>query len=78
MADPADTNSLLELWSRGEAAAGDTLLRRFYDELLKNYHIIGTPGEGFGAAGEGFFRMTAFASRENTIKAMERIQKGSI
>ena len=51
---------------------------RFYDELLKNYHIIGTPGEGFGAAGEGFFRMTAFASRENTIKAMERIQKGSV
>ena len=33
MADPADTNSLLQLWSRGEAAAGDTLLRRFYDEL---------------------------------------------
>jgi len=51
---------------------------RFYDELLRNYHIIGTPGEGFGAAGEGFFRMTAFASRENTIKAMERIQKGSV
>ncbi len=51
---------------------------RFYDELLRNYHIIGTPGEGFGAAGEGFFRMTAFATRENTIKAMERIQKGSV
>ena len=51
---------------------------RFYDELLKNYHIIGTPGEGFGAAGEGFFRMTAFATRENTIKAMGRIQKGSV
>ncbi len=51
---------------------------RFYDELLRNYHIIGTPGEGFGAAGEGFFRMTAFATRENTIKAMERIQKGSL
>ncbi|NLI53020.1 MAG: LL-diaminopimelate aminotransferase [Clostridiales bacterium] len=49
---------------------------RFFDELLKNYHIIGTPGEGFGAAGEGFFRMTAFATRENTIEAMERIQKG--
>ncbi len=49
---------------------------RFFDELLKNYHIIGTPGEGFGAAGEGFFRMTAFASRENTIEAMERIKKG--
>ncbi|MBK9655053.1 MAG: sigma-70 family RNA polymerase sigma factor [Rhodanobacteraceae bacterium] len=33
MSDPADTNSLLALWSRGEAAAGDALLRRFYDEL---------------------------------------------
>ncbi|MEA4870764.1 MAG: LL-diaminopimelate aminotransferase [Christensenella sp.] len=51
---------------------------KFYDELLSRYHIIGTPGEGFGAAGEGFFRMTAFATRENTITAMERIQKGSI
>ncbi|MCE5189329.1 MAG: LL-diaminopimelate aminotransferase [Eubacteriales bacterium] len=51
---------------------------RFYDELLQHYHIIGTPGEGFGAAGEGYFRMTAFATRENTIEAMERIQKGSI
>ena len=51
---------------------------RFYDELLRNYHIIGTPGEGFGAAGEGFFRMTAFATRENTVKAMKRIQKGSV
>lgn len=51
---------------------------RFYDELLSRCHIIGTPGEGFGAAGEGFFRMTAFATRENTIKAMERIQKGSV
>lgn len=51
---------------------------RFYDELLSRCHIIGTPGAGFGAAGEGFFRMTAFATRENTIKAMERIQKGSV
>ena len=51
---------------------------RFYDELLSNYHIIGTPGEGFGAAGEGYFRMTAFATRENTLEAMERIQKGSL
>ena len=51
---------------------------KFYDELLSQYHIIGTPGEGFGAAGEGYFRMTAFATRESTIKAMERIQKGSV
>ena len=51
---------------------------RFYDELLSRHHIIGTPGEGFGAAGEGYFRMTAFATRENTLEAMERIQRGSL
>lgn len=51
---------------------------KFFDELLSHYNIIGTPGEGFGAAGRGFFRMTAFATRENTLLAMERIQKGSV
>ena len=49
---------------------------RFYDELLERHHIVGTPGAGFGRAGEGYFRMTAFATRENTIRAMERIRKG--
>ena len=49
---------------------------KFYDELLDRCHVIGTPGAGFGAAGEGYFRMTAFASRDNTIRAMERICKG--
>ena len=48
----------------------------FYDELLDRCHIIGTPGAGFGKAGEGYFRMTAFATRENTIRAMERIKGG--
>lgn len=47
---------------------------RFFDELLHSYNIIGTPGAGFGAHGEGFFRMTAFASRENTLKAMSRLE----
>ncbi len=51
---------------------------KFYDELLHQYNIIGTPGAGFGAAGEGYLRMTAFASRENTVKAMERIKKGGV
>ncbi len=45
---------------------------KFFDTLLETKQIVGTPGAGFGAAGEGFFRMTAFASRENTVKAMER------
>ncbi|MDL2257820.1 LL-diaminopimelate aminotransferase [Eubacteriales bacterium OttesenSCG-928-K08] len=45
----------------------------FFDELLKTKQIVGTPGAGFGNAGEGYFRMTAFASRENTKRAVERI-----
>lgn len=46
----------------------------FFDELLTKSHIVGTPGSGFGAAGEGFFRLSAFNSRENTVTAIERIQ----
>ena len=49
----------------------------FFDELLTRYHIIATPGAGFGRSGEGYLRMTAFASRANTIRAMDRIRKGS-
>lgn len=48
----------------------------FFDDLLRKHHIVGTPGAGFGKAGEGYFRMTAFATRENTVRAMERILKG--
>ena len=48
----------------------------FFDELLRKHHIVGTPGAGFGKAGEGYFRMTDFATRENTVRAMERILKG--
>lgn len=47
---------------------------RFFDELLEQYQIVGTPGAGFGRAGEGYFRMTAFATRDNTVRAMQRIQ----
>lgn len=49
---------------------------RFFDELLERHHIVATPGAGFGRAGEGYLRMTAFATRENTLRAMERIRKG--
>ncbi len=45
----------------------------FFDELLRTKQIVGTPGAGFGNAGEGYFRMTAFATRENTERAMARI-----
>ena len=47
----------------------------FFDELLTKYNIVGTPGVGFGPNGEGYFRLTAFGSRENTIEAMKRLSK---
>ena len=50
-------------------------LATIFDQLLEKSHIVGTPGSGFGAAGEGFFRLSAFNSRENTERAIERIQK---
>ena len=46
----------------------------FFDKLLKEYNIVGTPGSGFGPSGEGYFRLTAFATRENTIEAMNRLK----
>jgi LL-diaminopimelate aminotransferase len=45
----------------------------FFDKLLQGCHVVGTPGSGFGAAGEGYFRISAFNSRENVLEAMERI-----
>lgn len=47
----------------------------FFDYLLKEIHVVGTPGAGFGNNGEGFFRLTAFGNRERTVEAMERIKK---
>ena len=47
----------------------------FFDFLLEKLAVVGTPGAGFGAMGEGYFRLSAFGSRENTIEAMERIEK---
>jgi len=47
----------------------------FFDKLLSEYNIVGTPGSGFGPSGEGYFRLTAFGSRENTIEAINRIRK---
>lgn len=45
----------------------------FFDKLLQTAHVVGTPGAGFGAAGEGYFRISAFNSRENVEEAMIRI-----
>lgn len=46
----------------------------FFDHLLENANVVGTPGAGFGPSGEGYFRLTAFGSYENTVKALERIK----
>ena len=46
----------------------------FFDHLLQKCHVVGTPGSGFGAAGEGYFRLSAFNSVENTEAALKRIQ----
>ena len=47
----------------------------FFDYLLENANVVGTPGSGFGPSGEGHFRLTAFGSYENTVEAIDRIKK---
>ena len=47
----------------------------FFDLLLNEANVVGTPGEGFGENGAGYFRLTSFGDRENTIEAVERIKK---
>ena len=54
---------------------GELTSWEFFDQLLQKSHIVGTPGSGFGASGEGYFRLSAFNSLENTQTAIERIQK---
>ena len=46
----------------------------FFDYLLKNANVVGTPGSGFGSHGEGYFRLTALGTYENTLKAIDRIK----
>lgn len=46
----------------------------FFDYLLENANVVGTPGSGFGPSGEGYFRLTAFGSYENTVEAINRIK----
>ncbi len=47
----------------------------FFDYLLETANVVGTPGSGFGPSGEGYFRLTAFGTYENTLAALERIKK---
>jgi len=48
---------------------------QFFDKLLQGANVVGTPGSGFGAAGEGYFRLSAFNSRANVEEAITRIRK---
>ena len=47
----------------------------FFDRLLTECNVVGTPGSGFGPSGEGFFRLSAFGNRNNVMEAVERIRK---
>lgn len=48
---------------------------KFFDELLHKCHVAGTPGSGFGPSGEGYIRLTAFNTYENTVEAVKRIRE---
>jgi LL-diaminopimelate aminotransferase len=47
---------------------------QFFDRLLNQAHVVGTPGAGFGSCGEGYFRLSAFGLRENVEEAIARIK----
>lgn len=63
------------LWVK---APGGMSSWEFFDRLLTDCHVVGTPGVGFGDAGEGFLRLTAFNSCENTLEAVNRLKSFSI
>jgi LL-diaminopimelate aminotransferase len=47
----------------------------FFDKLLNECHVVGTPGSGFGPSGEGYFRLSAFGDKEKVVEAVDRIKK---
>ena len=49
----------------------------FFDRLLERANVVGTPGAGFGPSGEGYFRLSAFNSREKVEEAIDRITRAS-
>ena len=59
------------LWAKTPAGLGSW---QFFDKLLNEAHVVGTPGVGFGPSGEGYLRLTAFGQREDTLEAVERIK----
>jgi len=78
-----DTLTELGIWFAGGINSPYVWLRcpnnmkswDYFDYLLEEANIVGTPGTGFGEGGEGYFRLTAFGSRENVIEAMDRLRK---
>ena len=76
----SETLSNLNIWFTGGENSPYIWLKcpnnmsswEFFDYLLSNAGIVGTPGTGFGSNGEGFFRLTAFGNRDNVIKAMQK------
>lgn len=63
------------IWLR---TPGNMTSWEFFDYLLENVNVVGTPGSGFGPHGEHYFRLTAFGSRENTIEAVDRIKTAEL
>ena len=65
------------VWLRvpdGFAQAGESASWAFFDKLLNDIYVVGTPGVGFGGSGEGYFRLTAFGSPEDTREAAARLR----
>ncbi len=60
------------LWVKNPAGISSW---KFFEQMLYEAHVVGTPGVGFGPSGEGYLRLTAFGDRENCIEAMKRIKK---
>ena len=77
----AKTMDELGIWYTGGINSPYIWLRcgmdswEFFDKLLNEIQVAGTPGSGFGKCGEGFFRLTAFNTHENTLEAMRRFKK---
>jgi LL-diaminopimelate aminotransferase len=59
------------IWLKTPAGLGSW---DFFDKLLREAHVVGTPGAGFGTCGEGYFRLSAFGIRENVVEAVGRIK----
>lgn len=78
----ADTLRKLNIWFSGGVNSPYIWLKcpdnktswEFFDLLLNEAQVVGTPGSGFGSAGEGYFRLTAFNTYENTVEAMGRLK----